>query len=234
MQEPCTDNLWFLTLLEMSILVYLTLDLRCRGFVLISEGQLKNRDRILHETMSASPKQLKWFETELVYCYKHSGLFTNQILTRALRGEKDHSDFGKSCVFSTAKVAACSLRLRKQSEVEQRWKNILPDLEMLQLEDVSLDSMHEVEMIVIDALDNQNRSDMNKGHQQESVAYCALEQMLTIVQEAIYCLQQKSYFDSFASCKSEEEMGKKNQEFGLGKGKGAGSVKKRVFEMSCS
>ena len=144
--------------------------------------------------MSASPKQLKWFETELVYCYKHSGLFTNQILTRALRGEKDHSDFGKSCVFSTAKVAACSLRLRKQSEVEQRWKNILPDLEMLQLEDVSLDSMHEVEMIVIDALDNQNRSDMNKGHQQESVAYCALEQMLTIVQEAIYCLQQKSYF----------------------------------------
>ena len=146
-------------------------------------------------------KQLQWSQTERVYLYAHEEINKTIVEVRALR-EQEHS-FGveRPSKYLTSDDAVLSLRWKKQIEFKLRWQNVLEDLRALNLVSWSIESMKQVESTIIDALDAQRCAVVR-----ESGQYCALEQMLTVIQEAIHCLRHKMLFERLScnatiSCK---------------------------------
>ena len=144
---------------------------------------------------------IQWYETETAHCYNHDNAIPNKTVFRALKGHRNQTEPERHGPYLTAEDAALSLRWRKQIEVEQRWQSVLPKLEALQLPAVSLEAMQELEAAVIDAMDAQHRPEMEGNNHSESAAYLALEQMLTVLEEAMHCLRHKMYFERL-SCSS--------------------------------
>ena len=137
--------------------------------------------------------KLKFSEKEVAYNYRYSEIFDTAVEIGDLKGQELQPDPSVQCAtleFTSEADVVLSLQTRKKQEFQDRWFKILPNLETLNLINMSTERLQAMESEIIDELDRLRKVNPETGDLEETEEYNDLEEMLRLLHEACRCISQ--------------------------------------------
>lgn len=137
---------------------------------------------------------VRWSEREVAYIYSYSKKVETIVTEGELRGVEIPPDLCKQAnEFLSEAEAVVNLRNKKKQEYVAQLEEILPELETMDITNMSLSEMEAMESKFIERLDSLRIFDPKTDEYVESEEFLVLEEKLNLLQAMIHCWSQEIY-----------------------------------------